>query len=216
MRILIEVPTYDGRIAQCTSESLWRLDKCEHEIDYKPRTGYGCDMARNRIAADALNAKYDFVLMVDNDIAFRQDALKCLLEHDSDIVMGYYLNRYARGERRFACLYKTGFGWNMYADDELRELREAGEYLIPVKGGGMGFTLFKASVFERVKFPWYKWTDLTRKQVEYANVYECKDDFESGGEDINFCNRCRDAGIDIFADTRVNCGHEFRQVVWAK
>ena len=71
MRILIEVPTYDGRISQATSESLWRLDKCGHEIDYKPRTGYGCDMARNRIAADALSARYDHVLMVDNDIAFK-------------------------------------------------------------------------------------------------------------------------------------------------
>lgn len=32
MRILIEVPTYDGRISQATSESLWRLDRCGHEF----------------------------------------------------------------------------------------------------------------------------------------------------------------------------------------
>jgi hypothetical protein len=39
MRILIEVPTYDGRISQATSESLWRLDTGGHEVDYRPRTG---------------------------------------------------------------------------------------------------------------------------------------------------------------------------------
>ena len=216
MRILIEVPTYDGRISPGTSESLWRLDKCGHEVDYKPRQGYGCDMARNRIAADALNAGYDFVLMVDNDISFRQDALQRLLEHDSDVTMGYYLNRYARGQKRLTTLYRLGFGWDMYDASELRAMRDNGKTGVRVKGGGLGFTLFKSSVFERVPFPWYKWTDLTFKRYEAADVYECRDDFQSGGEDINFCNLLTDAGIEIIADPRVNCGHEFRQVVWAE
>ena len=104
MRILIEVPTYDGRISQATSESLWRLDTCGHEVDYRPRQGYGCAMARNRIAADALNAHYDFVLMVDNDIALPPDALSRLLGHDCDFALGYYLKRYARGESRLTTL----------------------------------------------------------------------------------------------------------------
>jgi hypothetical protein len=77
-------------------------------------------MARNRIAADALNARYDFVMMVDNDIELPRDALVNLLEHDVDICLGYYLNRYARGERRYTTLYKLGYGaWEMYEDDEL-------------------------------------------------------------------------------------------------
>ena len=37
-------------------------------MDYHARQGYGCTMARNRIAADALNAGYEYVLMVDNDM----------------------------------------------------------------------------------------------------------------------------------------------------
>ena len=214
MRILIEVPTYDGRIAKCTSESLWRLDECGHEVDYKPRQGYGCDMARNRIAADAINAGYDYVLMVDNDIAFKPDAMRRLLEHDEPVMMGYYLNRYARGENRLTTLYKTGAGWSMYDMSELREMREAGEFKLRVKGGGMGFALLKTEVFERVRFPWFKWTDLSFNRYEAADVYECRDDFRSGGEDINFCNSLTDAKIAIHADTRVACGHEFRQVLW--
>ena len=214
MRILIEVPTYDGRISQATSESLWRLDTCGHEVDYKPRNGYGCAMARNRIAADALNAKYDFVMMVDNDIALPQDALSCLLSHDADFVMGYYLNRYARGENRFTTLYKPGFTWQMYDASELREMRERGEHRLKVKGGGLGCALIKTSVFERVPFPWFEWTDIKYDQYDAADVYECSDKFMSGGEDINFCNACTNAGIEIIADTRVACGHEFREVKW--
>ena len=214
MRILIEVPTYDGRISQGTWSSLWRLDRCGHQVDCKPRTGYGCDMARNRIAADALNAHYDFVMMVDNDITLPQDALKHLLEHGADFAIGYYLNRYARGENRYTTLYKPGWGWNMFDAAELAQLREQGEFRIPVKGGGMGCSLLRTSVFERLQFPWFKWTDTSFDRYEAADAYGCSDKFQSGGEDINFCNSCHDAGIEIIADTRVACGHEFREVKW--
>ena len=214
MRILIEVPTYDGRISQATSESLWRLDRCGHDVDYKPRTGYGCGMARNRMAADALNAGYGRLLMVDNDIALPTDALANLLEHDVDMCMGYYLNRYARGKGMYTTLYKDGHGWQMYSADELRELRDSGEHLIRVKGGGMGCCLFKPQVFRALPFPWFEWTDLARETLNVGDVYACHDAFRSGGEDINFCNLARKHGFQIHADTRVACGHEFREVRW--
>jgi len=216
MRILIEVPTYDGRISQATSESLWRLDKCGHQVDYKPRQGYGCAMARNRIAADALNARYDFVMMVDNDIALPSDALGNLLEHGADFAMGYYLNRYARGESRYTTLYKLGLGWRMYEDVELSALRNDGRYAIEVKGGGMGCALLRPSVFDRLAFPWFEWTDNRRHGITAESAYECTDKIDSGGEDINFCNLCRENGIKITADTRVACGHEFREVKWPR
>ena len=213
-RILIEVPTYDGRISRATSESLWRLDRCGHEVDYRPRQGYGCAMARNRIAADALNARYDYVMMVDNDIELPRDALKNMLEHDQPIVMGYYLNRYARGGRKLTCAFRQGPGWVMYSADELRELREGGTSLVRVAGGGMGCALIDAQVFEMLPFPWFEWTDIDRTPMEAPDAYGCHDAFSSGGEDINFCIRAAGAGLPIFVDTRVACGHEFREVVW--
>ena len=215
MRILIEVPTYDGSISRATSESLWRLDLCGHDVDYRPRPGYGCDMARNRIAADAICAGYDRVLMVDNDIAFKPEYMGYLLEHDADVAMGYYVNRHPRGNEQLVCAYKPGWGWEMYDTGELRELREGGATAIDVKGGGMGFCLFKTSVFERVPFPWYKWTDISFTRRSVPDVYSCRDEFHSGGEDIEFCNKLRGAGIGMLLDVRAACGHEVRKVVWA-
>ena len=211
-RILIEVPTYDGRISQATSESLWRLDCGEHEVDYRPRQGYGCAMARNRIAADAVNAGYDWVLMVDNDISLPSDALTRLLAHGKPIVMGWYLNRYARGERRLTTLYKSEpEGWEMYAADELKEM---GDSLVRVKGGGMGCCLIDAAIFRMLPFPWFEWTDDAYERYDADSAYQCTDRFQSGGEDINFCNLASFHGIPIYADPRVACGHEFREVMW--
>ena len=215
MRILIEVPTYDGRISQATSQSLWTLDRCGHEVDYKPRQGYGCAMARNRIAADALNANYDRVLMVDNDIELPRDALANLLEHNQAIVMGYYLNRYARGGGQLTTLYRHGpIGWEMYSAQELHDLRDSGQTLVRVKGGGLGCTLIDPAVFRMLPFPWFEWTDLGREVLDAEDAYSCHDAFSSGGEDINFCNLLTARGIPIYADTRVACGHEFREVKW--
>lgn len=214
MRILIEVPTYDGRISRATSESLWRLDRGGHDVDYRPRVGYGCGMARNRIAADALNARYDYVLMVDNDIELPPDALVNLLEHRQPIVMGWYLNRYARGGGSLTTLYRVGYTWEMFRASELLDLRDAGKHLIRVKGGGMGCCLFVADLFRHLPFPWFEWTDEARDELDVTDAYACHDAFQSGGEDINFCNLAASHGIPIHADTRVACGHEFREVRW--
>lgn len=215
MRILIEVPTYDGSISRATSESLWRLDRGGHDVDYHARAGYGCAMARNRIAADTLNAHYDYVLMVDNDIELPPDALVHLLEHEQPIVLGWYLNRYARSENRYTTLYKDSSpAWDMYEAKELLTLRDMGVDLITVKGGGMGCALINADVFKLLDFPWFEWTDLGRTPLDESDVYSCRDAFNSGGEDINFCNRARNHGLRVYADTRVACGHEFREVKW--
>ena len=213
-RVLIEVPTYDGRIGRCTSESLWRLDLGGHEVDYRARQGYGCAMARNRIAADALNAHYDYVMMVDNDIELPQDALVNLLEDGVDVALGYYLNRYARGEKRLACVFKRGPGWVMYSGDELHALRDSGAHLIEVAAGGMGCALIRTDLFRRLEFPWFEWTDVSRIPMDVPDVYASRDAFNSGGEDVNFCLSLARAGVDVFCDTRVACGHEFREVVW--
>ena len=102
----------------------------------------------------------------------------------------------------------------MYEMGELRDMRERGEHLIRVKGGGLGCALIRSSVFERVEFPWFEWIDQAREKMVVADAYECRDAFSSGGEDITFCIQCDAAGIPIHADTRVACGHEFREVFW--
>ena len=86
-----------------------------------------------------------------------------------------------------------------YTGGELAAYRNNGENLVRVHGGGMGCILIRCSALRRMSYPYYKW-------VDYGN----------GGmlsEDLYFCEQCRMVGIKIYADTRVSCGHMFRQLL---
>lgn len=214
MRILIEVPTYDGRISPVTFQSLWRLDRRGHDVDLKPCSGYGVAMARNRIAADALAAGYDRAMMVDNDVELPPDALANLLSHDVPICTGYYLNRGVHDGSGITTAFKEGDGYHAFTEAELRDMREHGEHLVRIKACGMGCCLFKPIVFQMLPFPWFEWWDMGKKTVKADDVYAIDASINSLGEDINFCELARAGGFHVHLDTRVACGHEFREVRW--
>lgn len=204
MRVLIEVPTYSGTMEPETAKSLWYLDRGGHDVDLSVRFGYGVAMARNRIADHAIDGGYDCVLMVDADVELPRDALTNLLQHDADVSMGYYRNRWAKGDDPKTCLIPRGDDWRRRISvGELRELREAGTFALPVNGGGMGCCLIRTRLLRRMDFPWFEWHDRDHHA-------------KSLGEDVDFCIKAQAAGATVVADTRVACGHKFRRLVGAE
>lgn len=200
-RVLIAIPTFEN-IYPDTFKALWDMDKGGHDVGFEFVRGYDCATARNNIVKRALDDGADYLMMVDNDVTVPRDALVNLMEHGVDVVMGYYAHRNGandattktnvckRGELNYTMQYTGG---------ELAAYRNNGENLVRVHGGGMGCILIRCSALARMQYPYYKW-------VDYGN----------GGmlsEDLYFCEQCRMAGIKIYADTRVSCGHMFRQLL---
>ena len=200
-RVLIAIPTFEN-IYPDTFKALWDMDKGGHDVGFEFVRGYDCATARNNIVKRALDAGADYLMMVDNDVTVPRDALVNLMEHGVDVVMGYYAHRNKdndsttktnvckRGELNYTMQYTGG---------ELAAYRNNGENLVRVHGGGMGCILIRCSALARMQYPYYKW-------VDYGN----------GGmlsEDLYFCEQCRMAGIKIYVDTRVSCGHMFRQLL---
>ena len=210
MKILIAVPTFEN-IYPDTFKSIYDLNTFERDVSFEFVRGYDCATARNRIAQIALDKKTDYVLMVDNDVVLPKDALINLLETPVDVCLGYYAhrdsdNRY-RGRSCVCKLYDENgnkhFNYPLeseYTADELKELKDSGQYRIQIHGGGMGCALIKTDVFNRIKYPWYDW-------VNYANEHR-----GMLSEDLYFCEGCRKKGIPIYTDTRVNCGHILRHI----
>lgn len=215
-KILIAVPTFET-IYPDTYKSLWDLDKCEHEVLFDSVRGYDVATARNRIAKKALDLKTDYVLMVDNDVVLPKDALELLLDDARDVCLGYYAHRDTdniyRG-RTCICKLEDENGKEYYhypleseyTANELHNIAEdvavAGDPKIRVHGGGMGCALIRTSVFERISYPWYDWVNYGDKNRGMLS------------EDLYFCSQCHIAGIPIYADVRVGCGHMLRRVQW--
>ena len=211
MRILIAVPTFES-IYPDTFKSIYDLDVSGHDVAFEFVRGYDCATARNKIARLSINGNYDYVLMVDNDVVLPKDAIVNLLEAPKDVCLGYYAHRDTdniyRG-RTCVCKLLTADGVRYknypleseYTAEEISALKEKGEYKVRIHGGGMGCALIKTDVFNRTAYPWYDWAN-----------------YKDGGmlsEDLYFCENCRKNSIQIYTDTRVNCGHMLRHVQFA-
>ncbi len=212
MRILIAVPTFEN-IMPDTFKAIYNLDKGEHECEFDFIRGYDCATARNKIAQTALDRKADYVLMVDNDVVLRQDALVNLLEDPQEVCLGYYAHRNTNnlysGRTCICKVYDEGGGKyfnypleSEYTSAEMREMRESGWRKIRIHGGGMGCALIKADVFRKIKYPWYDWVNYAGKHRGMLS------------EDLFFCERCHEYGIPIYVDAAVECGHMLRHVQW--
>ena len=209
-RVLIAVPTFET-ITPDTFKALWDMDKGGHECLFDFVRGYDCATARNNIAQRAMELGAEWLLMVDNDVAPPVDALVNLMEHGEDAVTGYYAHRGAANlyeGRTCVCRLTKPDGTyyfnypleSEYTGAEMREMRERGENLVRVHGGGMGCMLVRVDVFRRLDYPWFDW-------VNYADDHR-----GMLSEDLYFCEKLRADFTPMHVDTRVECGHVFRHM----
>lgn len=149
--------------------------------------------SRNLIIEQGLTHNCTHVLFIDDDMAFRPNALNQLLEHDVNIVSGLYLRRdyphqplifdYADDEGK--CLYS-------YLDDDVSRLKE-------VVAAGLGFCLVRTEVFKVIDKPWIRLGEL---------------DSEQWCDDIGFFSRVRKAGFKSFCDMECRIGHIGTMIIW--
>ena len=208
-RILIAVPTFES-IYPDVFKAIYDItipDGIEVAFDFI--RGYDCATARNNIVSRAKGINADYVLMIDNDVIPRKDILAHFLDDPKDVCLGFYAHRDTDNiYRGRTCICKKYddkgeeyFHYPLeseYTEQEMRELRENGEYKVLIHGGGMGCAFIKLDVFDRINYPWYDW-------VNY-------DDEHRGmlSEDLYFCEQCKWKRIPIYTDTRVGCKHIMR------
>lgn len=201
-RVLVAIPTFDGSVKAKAFESAANLDWGDCDLQYRTVSGYDCAAARNIIADEMLERGFDYVLMVDSDVVLPQDALVRLIEWDEPVMLGYYAHQGSfappHGDGK-TCLCKPSSYHEQYTGDEMAILRDGGLFKVPIRGGGMGCALIRRDAFERTAFPWFRFV-----------VYEDRHGVLS--EDLYFCSKCREAGMELYADARVACGHYFRHI----
>jgi 2-polyprenyl-3-methyl-5-hydroxy-6-metoxy-1,4-benzoquinol methylase len=153
------------------------------------KTATVIDRARSELVKDAISMGNDYILFLDSDIIMPPGAIEKLIDMDVDIASGLY---FAKGKPYLPVARLEKDGKHFFLEDF--------EYndVIDVAGVGMGLCLIKASVFEKLKYPYFKfdWVD------DGVNpIYEC-------AEDLYFCDKAREAGFKIKLNTGVVCHHE--------
>lgn len=158
----------------------------------------GADVAhaRNLLAEKAMEVA-DYIFMVDDDILPPINAIAQLAKHEKDIITGLY---FAKQEPHFPQIFlKNEEVANRY--DAIQEYKK--DSLIEVDSCGGGCLLIKSDVFRKIKKPYFQYIPKG-------------EDHPRKGEDFYFCEKVRDAGIKIFADTSVICKHIGKKYITAE
>ncbi len=145
------------------------------------------EMARDVLASRFLATAHPNLLFLDADIR-PPDGFLDLVDRKLPVVAGWcpvmtrdfelYPNLFRR---------KEGGGY--------QPCWEESEGLIEVDAVGMGCTLIRREVFERLKRPWF------------AFEPDPKDGERWTGEDMSFCRKVQEAGFRIHAAPAMKCGH---------
>lgn len=143
---------------------------------------------------------YDKILWIDSDIAWSpEDAMK-LYNSDKDIITGAYLM--AGGE---VVVYREIFGKPL-SYEEVLQMKDPEK----VYAAGFGFICMKSGVFENLSRPWFQPVMGTRKDEEGKEF-----NFPIVGEDLSFCVRANDAGMEIWFDPTVRViHHKTMKLTW--
>lgn len=232
-KIFISMPTYRHNIENLTRDSLNATIKYLREMGY-PLTFHQPDsalLAKSRCDAvdAAVEAEADYLMFVDSDMVFEPNHIEMLLAHKKDVVGGLCVKR-VPPYTSTVYMYRSEKGSYVPIDtaDPNAIILDA---LIPCDGTGAAFLLIKMSVFDDMEKPYFSmppvgWMEVVAaaKRVNENNVealdeldksfdeldkaIEFADSIDSScGEDLFFCNRLRQVGVEVFVDTGVLIGH---------
>jgi GT2 family glycosyltransferase len=162
---------------------------------YIGATVYSSNIAgnRNEITQVMLDNAADWVLYLDDDHILPQDVLPRLLAADKDVVSALYTQRQPPFD-------PVLFDSEVKGGGHIRKSLKNGEHgLVKVSAAGAGCLLVKRKVIEALTPPYW-----TLGQIDAG----------SWGDDLDFCNRVRAAGFDIYCDLDTSIGHSMTGVVW--
>ncbi len=155
-----------------------------------PEDRYSVAACRNRAVAEMLRGDFTHILFVDDDVYVPPNTLVDLLAMNRGVAAGVYPS------------IKKAYPSDLHAET----------YIVAGKNGawfrhwfqgvrqvdvvGAGCLLIKRGVFDKVKFPWFRWPEGV---IEGEHIVK--------SDDLDFCERCIAAGIGIWANGDVRCGH---------
>lgn len=183
--------------------------ECERGLQELGRRGYrvrimrgvtSIDQIRSQMATDALEAGFEGLFWIDDDIVFDPNDVDRLCSSDLPILGGVYPKK---GEPQFALRWKAGTTSVVLGE---------GGGLLEVQYASTGFLFTHANVYSRLIERGLSGPligQFGRLMVPYFQPMTVSQDGIGRylAEDWSFCHRASEAGIPIWVDTRPRLMH---------
>jgi hypothetical protein len=158
------------------------------------------DLARSELATQALQRGYDELMWIDADMGFDPDCVDQLRQHNLPIVGGIYVKK---GVRELAIDPLPG-------TEEIVFGAEGG--LLKIQYAATGFLYTRRAVYDAIQAHWQLPVCNERFQRPVIPYFQPLTIAHPSGswylsEDWSFCQRAREAGFAILADTRLRLWH---------
>lgn len=196
-RVMIGTPTIDGKIdIRYMNSLIGTIILCfQKDIEILPfQIAYDSLLmrARNDIFQNAFISKVDDLIMIDSDHGWNPQDILRLLNHSVDIV-------------GVAARKKTDdyIDYNVKTEDGLLSIQK--DELTEVIGIGLGCMRITKEVIVKI---WDLSEVYTERNIEKRMIFNAKiKDKEIIGEDISFCDKCRELGYKIYLDPYITIDH---------
>ena len=147
--------------------------------------------ARNQMACMAINDGYTHILFIDSDMVFDESIVETLAFSGKDFVCGAFQSRH---EPYGSCIYKSL--------DPVINIEAQGMEPFRVAGCGMACTMIRTEILKEVQEKYG--TTFNPEKINGINY----------GEDLAFCKRATDSGIEIWCDPTARIGHIAHKTIW--
>lgn len=147
--------------------------------------------ARNQMACMAINDGYTHILFIDSDMVFDESIVETLAFSGKDFVCGAFQSR---REPYGSCIYQSL--------DPVINIEATGMEPFRVAGCGMACTMIRTEILKEVQEKYG--TTFNPERINGINY----------GEDLAFCKRATDSGIEIWCDPTARIGHIAHKTIW--
>ena len=147
--------------------------------------------ARNNLAYKAINEEFTHILFIDSDMVFDKNIVETLMFSGKDFVCGAFQSR---RPKYGSCVYT--------ALNPLERVKEYGAAPFRVAGCGMAMTMISREILKQVN-------------DRYGTCFD--PEIIGGikfGEDLAFCRRATDIGIEIWCEPTARVGHIAHTAIW--
>jgi len=141
------------------------------------------DVSRCVAVKELMENDPDYILFLDSDMVFPRSLIHVLAEDKKDLVSGIYATKEQTPKPVLKLLNKENGHYETIWSYPRGETFE-------VDAVGCGCLLVKTEVFKKLEEPYFLWD--TQRSVS---------------EDIYFCRKAKEAGCQIWCDSRLECGH---------